>query len=102
MANYSARQTPDQENVVDTAHSEFPFNYANLDQSAPNICTGPADTGACAGSAAPTSTGGNTMVDWTLSSHGPAQFRMEFFKINGATSNAATSMTFLGERPWLR
>ncbi len=87
-----------QENAVDAQQSEFPPNYANLDQSAPIICAGPADTGACSGSAAPASTGGNTTLDWTLTSHGPANFRMEFFKINAATNNAATSMTFLGEQ----
>lgn len=86
------------ENITDPAHSEFPFNYANLDQSAPIICSGPADSGACAGSATPTSTGGNTSFDWTISTHGPANFRAEFFRIDAASDNAATAMTFLGEQ----
>ena len=47
------------ENITDPPHSEFPANYANLDQSAPVICTGPGDSGACNGSSAPSSTGGN-------------------------------------------
>ena len=86
------------ENATDTPHSEFPANYANLDQSAPVICTGPADSGACNGSAVPSSTGGNTTFDWTLATHGPANFRAEFFRIDAATDNAATAMTYLGEQ----
>ncbi len=86
------------ENMTDPPHSEFPFNYANLDQSAPIICTGPADSGACNGSAAPSSTGGNTTFDWTISTHGPANFRAEFFRMDSASNNAATTMTFLGEQ----
>ena len=87
-----------QENATDAAHVEIPTNYANLDQNPARICTGPADTGACAGSAAPASTGGNTTLSWTVSTHGPASFRAEFFQINAADPNSATSMTFLGEQ----
>jgi len=86
------------ENMTDPPHSEFPVNYANLDQSAPIICTGPADSGACNGSAAPSSTGGNTTFDWTLATHGPANFRAEFFRIDAASNNAATTMSYLGEQ----
>lgn len=86
------------ENITDPPHSEFPVNYANLDQSAPVICTGPADSGACNGAAAPSSTAGNTTFAWTISTHGPANFRAEYFRIDAASDNAATTMTFLGEQ----
>ena len=86
------------QNAANIIQPEFPQNYANLDQASPRICAGPVDTGACTGSAAPASVAGNTTLDWTISSHGPANFRMEFFKINAATNNAATSMSFLGEQ----
>ncbi len=86
------------ENMADPQHSEFPANYANLDQNEPRICTGPADTDACSGSTAPASLGGTTTLDWMIETHGPADFRMEFFRINVADDNLATSMTFLGEQ----
>ncbi len=82
----------------DPAHGEFPSNYANGDQVQPVICSGPADSGACSGSAAPAYAGGNTTLSWTMSTHGPANFRAEFFAINAASGNAATSMSFLGEQ----
>lgn len=65
----------------DSSFSEFPNTHANLDQNAPHICTGPVDTGACAGSTAPSSTGSNTTLNWAITTHGPADFRAEFFRI---------------------
>jgi trimeric autotransporter adhesin len=79
----------------DSSLSEFPANYVNLDQVAARICTGPADTGACAGATAPSSVG---TITWAIATHGPADFRAEFFLINAASSNAATSMQFVGEQ----
>jgi hypothetical protein len=87
-------------NAPDGPHSEFPGTYANLDQAPPVICTGAGGEPAqCAGFTAPASAGGTTTLDWTLATHGPASFRLEFFQINAADDNAATSMTFLGELP---
>ncbi len=91
------------QNAVDPAHAESDISsmlYANLDQNPAHICTGPADASAsaCAGSVAPTSSGGSTTLSWTVSTHGPANFRAEFFRINAADSNSATTMTFLGEQ----
>ncbi len=82
----------------DSSLSEFPPNYANLDQIAPRICTGPADSGSCAGSTAPSSTGASTTLDWAIATHGPADFRAEFFRINAASGNTATTMSFIGEQ----
>jgi len=86
------------ENAVNPLHGEFPTNYANLDQAQPVICIGPADSGACSGSVAPSSSPSSTTLQWTIATHGPADFRMEFFQINAADDNSATSMTFLGEQ----
>ncbi len=86
------------ENAIDPPHTEYPPNYANLDQVQPVICAGPADSGACNGSAAPLSGAGSTTLQWTIATHGPADFRMEFFQIDAADDNSATSMTFLGEQ----
>jgi len=86
------------ENATDTLHDEL-VNYANLDQVAPVICIGAAGEPAeCSGFSAPVSSNGNTTLSWTFKSHGPATFRLEFFQINAASDNAATSMTFLGEQ----
>ncbi len=86
-------------NAADGPHSEFPSNYTNLDQAPPVICTGAGgEPAACAGFTAPVSNGGNTTLDWTITTHGPASFRMEFFTINAVDSNAANSITFLGEQ----
>jgi hypothetical protein len=87
------------EDAADGPHDEFPANYANLDQSPPVICTGAAGEPAqCAGFTAPSSVAGTTTFDWTITTHGPAKFRAEFFQIDGADSNASTSMQFLGEQ----
>src|SRR5262249_38848 len=87
------------EDAVDGPHSEFPSNYANLDQSPPVICTGAGGEPAeCAGFTAPPSVAGTTTSDWTIATHGPAFFRAEFFQIDGADGNASTSMQFLGEQ----
>lgn len=87
-------------NAADGPHPEFSGTYANLDQAPPVICTGAGGEPAqCAGFTAPASVGGTTTLDWTLATHGPADFRLEFFQINAADDNAATSMTFLGELP---
>ena len=82
----------------DPTHSEFQNNYANGDQTQPVICSGPANSGACGGAAAPAYGGGMTSLSWTLATHGPATFRVEFFAVNAAGGNAATSMSFLGEQ----
>ena len=85
-------------NAADGPHPEFSGTYANLDQAPPVICTGAGGEPAqCAGFAAPSSVAGTTTLDWTLATHGPADFRLEFFQINAVDDNAATSMTFLGE-----
>ena len=85
-------------NATDTQTSEFPANYANRDQLAAQICIGTEGSGPCLGAGAPTSNGVTTTVKWSLVSHGPATFRLEFFAIDAATTTAATSMTFLGEQ----
>ena len=85
-------------NATDIDHSEFPANYANRDQNSPQICVGNEGSGPCVGAAAPANTTPNTTLSWTLTSHGPAIFRMEFYSINAATTTAATSMVFLGEQ----
>jgi hypothetical protein len=82
----------------DPTHTEYPANYANGDQTAPVICTGPGNSGACSGSTAPAGTASATTVSWTLATHGPATFRVEFFSVNAASVNAATNMVFLGEQ----
>lgn len=85
-------------NATDFDHGEFPPNYANRDQNTPQICAGNEVSGPCIGAAAPSNIGANTTVRWTLSSHGPAAFRMEFYSINAATTTAATSMVLVGEQ----
>jgi trimeric autotransporter adhesin len=85
-------------NVADGPHDEFPANYANLDQAPAQICLGNEASGPCAGSTAPSGNGGVTNLQWTLETHGPAAFRLEFFAVDAASTIAATSMTFLGEQ----
>ncbi len=88
--------TPNAPNVL---HGEFLGGpYAQLDQAQPVICTGaPLEPAPCAGFTPP-STGSGTSLDYTIQTHGPATFRMEFFKVDSADPNTATSMTFLGEQ----
>ena len=86
------------ENAADGPHSEFPPNYANRDQAPAQICLGTEGSGACSGSTAPSSSGGTTTLQWSLVTHGPANFRLEFFVINAATTAAASTMTFIGEQ----
>jgi hypothetical protein len=91
------------EDAQDLPHSEVPQNYVNLDQSPATICTGNVgDPPACSGAAGPGDGGGTTTIKWTMTSHGPSvpatQYRAEFFKIDGPSVNASTSMTFLGEQ----
>ena len=86
-------------NASDGPHPEFPTSYSNLDQSPAVICTGaPAEPMQCQGFTAPASSNGMTTFDWTIATHGPATFRLEFFQINSANDNTATSMSFLGEQ----
>ena len=86
-------------NASDGPHTEFPSTYANLDQAPPVICKGAAGEPAqCAGFAAPASGNGMTTFDWTIATHGPATFRVEFYEINTADDNTATSVSFLGEQ----
>ena len=85
-------------NAADFDHSEFPANYANRDQNTPRICAGNDASGPCVGAAAPINSGANTQARWTIATHGPANFRMEFYSINAATTATATSMVFLGEQ----
>ena len=85
-------------NATDFDHSEFPANYANRDQNSPRICDGTEGSGPCLGAAAPSNPGANTLARWTISTHGPATFRMEFYSINAAATTTATSMVFLGEQ----
>jgi len=84
------------ENALDGPHAEIPQNYANRDQAPAHICTGSEVSGVCAGANAPI-VDGNTTVQWTISTHGVANFRLEFYSIDAATTTAATSMTYLGE-----
>lgn len=86
------------ENAADGPHSEFAVNYANRDQAPAQICLGNEVSGACSGSSAPSSNGSVTTLKWWLVTHGPANFRLEFFAIDAATTTAATTMTFLGEQ----
>lgn len=85
------------ENAADGPHSEIPANYANRDQAPPQICAGNEVSGVCAGSSPPTSDG-SLSLQWTISTHGVANFRMEFFVIDALTTTGATSMTLLGEQ----
>jgi hypothetical protein len=85
-------------NPLITAPSEIPANYTNLDQAQPVICAGPADPGACAGSTAPASVGNNTTLQWTISTHGPAKLRVEFFGLDNANANAALQFGWAGEQ----
>lgn len=85
------------ENAADGPHSEIPANYANRDQAPAQICAGTEVSGVCAGSTPPTSNGGMTL-QWTISTHGVADFRMEFFAVDAVATTAATSMAFLGEQ----
>ncbi len=85
------------ENGADGPHSEIPANYANRDQAPAQICAGNEVSGVCAGSVAPMSDG-STTFQWTISTHGVANFRMEFYVIDAATTTAATTMSFLGEQ----
>jgi hypothetical protein len=85
-------------NAADSDHSEFPANYANRDQNTPVICVGNEVNLPCVGNAGPSNTGPNTTLSWYVNSHGPANFRAEFYSINAATTTTATSMVFLGEQ----
>ncbi|MEO7432310.1 MAG: hypothetical protein ABIR62_09835 [Dokdonella sp.] len=85
-------------NTADGPHSEIPVNYANRDQAPAQICLGTEGSGACSGSGAPVSSSGTTALQWTLASHGVANFRLEFFAIDASTTMAASTMTFLGEQ----
>jgi hypothetical protein len=85
------------ENATDGPHSEIPANYANRDQAAPVLCAGTEVSGLCAGSTPPTTDGGATL-QWTIATHGVANFRLEFYAIDAATTTAATTMAFLGEQ----
>lgn len=78
--------------------SEISANYANLGQSAPRICLGNEPSSPCQGASAPSSSGGTTTLSWTIDTHGPASFRIEFFAIDANASTAATQMGFLGEQ----
>ena len=80
----------------DPTVSEIPANYGNLDQAQPVLCQG-SGSAPCSGANAPFSSGGTTTIDWGLSSHGPAVFRVEFFAIDNADDSLATSMKFLDE-----
>ena len=87
------------EDAADGPHTENPNFYVNLDQAPAVICTGAVgEPAACSGASVPGSGSGQTTLTWTLATHGPAQFRAEFFKIGTADDNTATSMTFLGEQ----
>ncbi len=84
-------------NAADGPHTEFPSNYANLDQAPPAICVGaPGEQAECSGFKAASSAGGMTMVNWTIATHGPATFRAEFYKIDSSDDNTATGITLLG------
>jgi Cadherin-like beta sandwich domain len=86
-------------NASDGPHDEFPSSYANLDQSPAVICTGAgSDPVECAGFSAPMSSNGMTNFDWTLKTHGPATFRVEFYQLDSADDNTASSISFLGEQ----
>ena len=70
---------------------------ANLGQNTPYVCTGGgSDPAACSGASAPSATNGQTTLSWTISTHGPADFRAEFFKINTTDDNTASGITLLG------
>jgi hypothetical protein len=74
----------------DGTDAEIPANYANLDQSQPVICTGAVgEPAACAGFTPP-ATRRHDLFGLYLVTHGPgsipATYRIEFFKINAATS----------------
>jgi len=85
------------ENALDGPHSEIPANYANRDQAPPQICVGNEGSGVCGGSSPPSS-GANTVLRWTLGTHGVANFRIEFYAIDAATTTASSTIIFLGEQ----
>ncbi|HEX7914917.1 hypothetical protein, partial [Rudaea sp.] len=86
-------------NPLITLPPEIPANYTNLDQAQPVICTGPGDTGACAGSAAPISNGSSVTLQWTITTHGPsASLRMEFFALDKADANTAGQFAWFDEQ----
>ena len=85
------------ENALDGPHSEIPANYANRDQAPAHICVGNEVSGVCAGAAPPTNDSGTTL-QWSISTHGVANFRLEFFAIDATTTSAATTIAFLGEQ----
>ncbi len=80
----------------DPAHSSYPSNYPNQDQNQPVICT--VSLGACAGSTAPSASGGSTKLSWTLEAKSSATYRLEFFRLDAASQAASTTMAFLGEQ----
>ncbi len=85
-------------NAANPLHTEIPVNNANLDQAQPRICLGNEGAGdACNGSAAAIFDGTNLILDWTLATHGPANFRAEFFTIDQNDNNNASTMGFLAE-----
>jgi hypothetical protein len=84
-------------NAADGPHSEYPSTYANLDQAPLEICLGSENSGPCSGSAAAATSAGSTSIAWTVATHGPANFRVEFFAIDASDNNSATTMNFLGE-----
>ena len=86
-------------NAADGPHGENPGVYANLDQAPPVICTGAGgEPAACSGATVPGAGNGQTTLTWTLATHGPANFRAEFYKIDTSDDNTATAITFLGEQ----
>jgi CSLREA domain-containing protein len=85
------------QNISNPLHTEIPANYANLDQSQPVICSGaPGEPTQCGGFTPPHSVGGATSLSWTIATHGPATFNVEFYQIDSADDNTATGMTYLG------
>src|SRR6185369_12141937 len=83
-------------NTADGTHPDC-ASCTNLGQNSPAICTGGgSDPAACSGASAPSGTNGQTTITWTLTTHGPADFRAEFFKINTTDDNTASGITLLG------
>ena len=85
-------------NATDGPHPEnISGSYANLNQAPPVICVGAVGEQAqCSGYRVPSSAGGTTTLDWTIATHGVAQFHAEFYKIDTNDDNTATSIVLLG------
>jgi hypothetical protein len=85
-------------NASDGPHAEnIGGPYANLNQAPPVICVGaPGEQAECSGYHKASSAGGTATIDWTIATHGVANFHAEFYKIDSNDDNTASSIVLLG------